>query len=459
MKLEREPDRKEGDRALPLAGLPVGKTQRHAQRSGSVLIIVLWIAFGLVSITLYFAQSMTFELRASDNRLAAAEADAAIDGAARYVNYLLTNLGTNGTLPDVTTYQREAVPVGQANFWLLGRSDRPGLAGEPFFGLIDEASKMNLNTATTAMLEALPRMTPALAAAIVDWRDSNSDLTVSGAEMETYARLRPPYTCKNALFETTDELRLVFGMDLDLLYGEDSNLNGALDLNENDGIVSLPNDDRDGRLKPGLIEYLTVYSREPNTRTNVNNARQLAPLLQQKFSVDRANAILRQIAIGGPMRSLVEFFVRSRMTSAEFAQIESDLTVTNSAYVEGLINVNTASAEVLAGIPGIGTDKAASVVSYRQSNPDKLTSVAWVVDVLEQAGALQAGPYITARSYQCTADIAATGHYGRGYRRARFIFDTSEGTPKILYRQDLSHLGWALGKQARRTLLLAKERP
>ena len=181
----------------------------------------------------------------------------------------------------MTTYQREAVPVGQANFWLLGRSDRPGLAGEPFFGLIDEASKMNLNTATTAMLEALPRMTPALAAAIVDWRDSNSDLTVSGAEMETYARLRPPYTCKNALFETTDELRLVFGMDLDLLYGEDSNLNGALDLNENDGIVSLPNDDRDGRLKPGLIEYLTVYSREPNTRTNVNNARQLAPLLQQ----------------------------------------------------------------------------------------------------------------------------------------------------------------------------------
>jgi hypothetical protein len=32
----------------------------------------------------------------------------------------------------------------------------------------------------------------------------------------------------------------------------------------------------------------------------------------------------------------------------------------------------------------------------------------------------------------------------------KFIFDTSEGSPIILYRQDLSRLGWALGEQARR---------
>ena len=35
----------------------------------------------------------------------------------------------------------------------------------------------------------------------------------------------------------------------------------------------------------------------------------------------------------------------------------------------------------------------------------------------------------------------------------KFIFDTSEGTPIILYRQDLSRLGWALGDKARQTLL------
>src|SRR6185436_7278314 len=41
---------------------------------GSALIIVLWVAFGLVALTLYFGQSMTFELRAAENRVAALDA-------------------------------------------------------------------------------------------------------------------------------------------------------------------------------------------------------------------------------------------------------------------------------------------------------------------------------------------------------------------------------------------------
>ena len=57
-----------------------------------------------------------------------------------------------------------------------------------------------------------------------------------------------------------------------------------------------------------------------------------------------------------------------------------------------------------------------------------------------------------------TADIAAVGPYGRGYRRVKFVFDTSEGVPIILHRQDRTHLGWALGKDTRTDLLaLAKE--
>ena len=55
------------------------------------------------------------------------------------------------------------------------------------------------------------------------------------------------------------------------------------------------------------------------------------------------------------------------------------------------------------------------------------------------------------------ADIAALGPHGRGYRRVRFIFDTSSGVPQIVYRQDQSHLGWALGKEIRQTWILAKQ--
>ena len=50
---------------------------------------MLWVAIGLVSIALYFANSMTYELRASDNRATGLAADQAIEGAARYVGYVL----------------------------------------------------------------------------------------------------------------------------------------------------------------------------------------------------------------------------------------------------------------------------------------------------------------------------------------------------------------------------------
>jgi type II secretory pathway component PulK len=146
------------------------------------------------------------------------------------------------------------------------------------------------------------------------------------------------------------------------------------------------------------------------------------------------------------------------MSADDFAKIADALTTTatNNAYIEGRININTASAEVLACLPGISDtpDLAQTLVNYRQSNPDKLGSIAWIADALGQNNtsaltALQTNDCITVRSYQFTADIAALGPNGRGYHRTRFIFDTADGSPKIVYRQDLTHLGWALGKQVR----------
>ena len=151
------------------------------------------------------------------------------------------------------------------------------------------------------------------------------------------------------------------------------------------------------------------------------------------------------------------------MTPDEFALIANKITVANGAYIDGRINVNTASATVLASLPGLSSNPglAETLLSYRQSNPDKLNSIAWVVDALGDnnssvLSALQATDCITTQTFQISADVAALGPNGRGYRRIRFVFDTSEGTPKIIYRQDLTHLGWALGKEVRETWLLAK---
>jgi DNA uptake protein ComE-like DNA-binding protein len=461
-------------------------------------VIVLWIAFGLVSLTLYFAQSMSSELRASDNRVCGMAAEHAIEGGARYVSYVLSNLPTNGLIPDPTTYLSAAVPVGDAHFWLIGRdTNSPPSADQVFFALVPESSKLNLNTATSNMLYFLPGMNLDLNMAILDWRDTNG-----GSMSQTYYSMNnPPYQCKASPFETVNELRLVYGAGLDTLVGEDINGNGVLDPNENDV-------NHNGLVDPGLLEYFTVYSREPNTnadgsvrvniRTVSGTGGDLASLLQTNLSQGRAEQILTQLGLGNSMpgrntggstrgggapggnfsstgnrvqqvvtvsfSSPLDFYRKSGMTIDEFASIANKITVSTGAYIEGRVNVNTASAAVLGCLPGISDSPglAQTLVNYRTTNPSKLTSVAWLVDALGQSNSstldsLVATDCITTLSYQFTADIAAVGPHGRGYRRVRFVFDTSDGTTKIVYRQDLTHLGWALGKTVRQNLLLAKD--
>ena len=406
----------------------------HLSNHGSVLLIVLWVTLGLVSMALYFANSMALELRAADNGASGLAADQAIEGAARYVNSVLTTYATNGAMPDVSQYQAEAVPVGDAHFWVIGRdpSATPSHPDRVTFGLVDEASKLNLNTASTNVLSALPRMTPDLTAAILDWRGTNGP----GSSQIYYAMQKPPYRCKNAPFETLDELRLVYGTSLDILAGDDPNRNGILDPNSNG-----------------------------SARVNVSDQAQLRSLLQSHFGTARAARILNQLGFrptpgGTPspapaFRGLLQFYLRSGMTGDEFAQVYPGVTVSTTPYTRGRVNINTAGPTVLACLPGMDAGAAQQAINYRQTHTGKLASIAWIVDALGAAGAaiqaLQSGDYITTQSYQFTADIAAVGPYGRGYRRVKFIFDISDGSPKIVYRQDLSRLGWALGDDVRQT--------
>ncbi len=438
------------------------------RRRGAVLIIVLWVTFGLVSLALYFAHSMSMELRASDNRVASVQAGQAILGAAHYVTNLLARAEVPGRLPDTWSYRADAVPLGEAYFWFIGRSETGLTPEEPVFGLVDEGARLNLNAATAEMLQWLPRMTPELAAAIVDWRDEDSTPGEGGAEDEIYQRLDPPYRCKNAPFESLEELRLVQGLTAEILYGEDANQNGVLDPNENDGDQSPPMDNRDGRLDPGLIEYLTLWSKPPVADAEGNalidlsagDTQQLATLVQEKFGADRANAILRQVGTNTALfNSPLQFYLRSGMSADEFAQIEGSITVSATA-TNGQVNANTASEAVLACLPGIGQDLAASLVARRRSNPITSTpTVAWVTEVLDESQVGQAGPFLCGRTTQVTADVAAVGRHGRGFRRLRLVCDLSTPTaPRLLARRDLTDLGWCLGRDVRNQFLLLAAR-
>ena len=435
------------------------KFQMNERREdASVLIIVLWVCIGLVAIALYFANTMTYELRASDNRVSGLVADQAIEGAARYVSLALLNYATNGAVPDNTQFKCEAVPVGDAKFWIIGRDPNGGNSTDPCFGLVDEGRKLNLNNVSTNVFQYLPNITSDFADAIMDWRGTNGVVSLD------YTSLG--YAPKYAPFETVDELRLVYGATEDMLAGEDLNRNGVLDANEKDL-------NSNGELDPGLFEYVTVYTREPNfhsdgsSLTNVNTAErsQIRSLLQQAgMSTSYVDQLIATNSNARPYRGMLGFALRCKnlgISSDDFAQIANNVTTSTNAYLRGRINVNTANADVLTALfMGANVDEqtaisaAQTLITYRKQNPNNLGSIAWVIDALGNnspvVAGLARGDYLTTHSYQFTADIAAVGPFGRGYRRVKFIFDVSDGSPKILYRQDLSRLGWALGEKARK---------
>lgn len=457
-------------RTRAILGRPKLQMDLRTGSRASVLVVVLWITAGLTALVLYFAASMSLELRASANRAADLAAGQAIEGAARYVGWALAQFATNGMMTTNSQFVCQALPIGESQVWILGRNPAAAESGlnQLVFNLQDESGRLNLNRANSNALSMLPGMTTELAAAIVDWRSTNGTLQLG------YSSLG--YEAKRSPFETVDELRWVQGITLDHLFGDDRNQNGILDPDERSLTGSLYS-------TPGLLDTTTVFSREPNFHadgtllTNVNTQAQIQGLLESSFGTGRSREILTRLGFtqgGGPgggggggaaaatpnFPSLLRFYLTSGLSQDDFERIAPELCVTTNTYSYGRVNLNTANATVLtalfvgAGLAQEAAEGAAStLVRYREQNTTSLNSIAWMVAALgrdHQAVTTLAGrDLLTTRSFQYGADLVAVGPLGRGYRRVKFIFDISDGVPKILYRQDLSRLGWALGDRVR----------
>jgi len=415
---------------------------------GTVLIVTMWIVLVLAGLTLVFGRAIRIEAIASANHVASLRAHAAALGALQFLMAYLD--GTDGVPLGEEDVVCEAVQVGDAYFWILG--PRLGEDDAYSFRIVDEASKVNLNSADVDMLSALPGVTAELAASIVDWRDEDAEISQGGAESEYYLLLEDPYYCKDAPFETVEEVLLVKDATLDILLGEDTNRNGVLDANENDADDSLPDDNSDGTLDGGIWDYVTVYSAEPNTsssgeeRVNINDrdTADLSQLLREVVADDRFFQVMDSVRSGQPFDSMLEFYFGAGLTREEFEQVADQLTTDDGDTIIGRVNVNTAPREVLLCLPGLEEADVDALVNARADDDEETTGIAWVVDVLEEEKAKAIGPYITGRSYQFSADIVSVSGNGRAYRRYRVVVDASQSPPRVLYWKDLTHLGWPL---------------
>jgi len=392
------------------------------------------------------------------NHVASLKAECVAAGATRYIIAQLTASTEEQATALMDSQSYQAVQIGRSYFWVLHSNLEDD---EEFdYGLTDEAGKINLNSASLEMLLRLPGMTTELAASIIDWRDEDSEISTGGAENEYYLLQSEPYNCKNAAFETVEEILLVKGASEELLYGEDTNLNGILDDHENDGDLSDPPDNRNGRLEPGFYDYVTVYSVEANVdskgnqRININDPAARAELesaLQEVVTEERSLEIMNLVPIRPSFANVLDFYFMTGLKFEEFAQIADRLTTSDEETLPGLVNVNTASKEVLLCLPGLEEKDADAMLSYRDGN-EELSSIAWVTKVLDREKATAIGSYITVRSFQYSADIVCLSGNGRAYKRYKAVFDTQNGAPRIVYWKSLTHSGWPLDREIVATL-------
>jgi type II secretory pathway component PulK len=447
-----------------------GRQDRHGPRpgrraGGTVLIVTLWVVLVLAGLALVFARSMRVAAAVSANHIASLQAECIAAGALQYVVAQLVEQAETQTQP--TTAEAallyEAMEVGDGYFWVLHSNLENDQ--EILYGLTDEAGKINLNTASEEMLLKLPGMTAELAASIIDWRDTDSDVTTSGAEDEYYLLQPTPYHCKNGPLETVSEILLIKGASEDLLYGEDTNLNGLLDPQENDGDESDPPDNSDGKLDRGFYDYVTVYSTEANvdsegnTRINISDASarsDLQTLLQETFEEDRALEIMTGLSSSATYNSILDFYYRSRMTYEEFCKIADRLTTSSETTLSGRVNVNAAPKEVLMCLPGLEEKDVEDLLAYRSTLAEEPNSIAWVTEVLDQTQATGIGPYITVHSNQYSADILAVAGNGRAYKRCKAVLDTQQSPPRVVYWRELTPFGWPLDTEILATLRQGK---
>jgi type II secretory pathway component PulK len=423
---------------------------RVRDNPGLVLVAVLWIVAVMTAIVAVVSQTSRL-----DRKLAAGAAD---EVRCRWA----CRAGTENAIAILNEDTRASDCL--SDLWSDNDEDFNDVALERCrytVRVIDEASKLNINTVTREQLMALPYMEENIADAILDWRDTDDEPQTGGAEVGYYDALSIPYTIRNGPLRTIRELLRVKGVTEELLYGEDTNLNGRLDANERDGILSPPADNGDDYLDEGWIAYLTCCSYEKNVdadgnkRVNINQADEKQLESQLQIRTSQARWIVQNRARGyksigdivgqkgpaapegggGPPQNSSE---AEPIDQATFAQIADRITVSGEDKIMGKVNINTAPEEVLLALFG-GDEQAQQLAqTVIADRAGRLYGFESIADLLnEQAMSLekfkQIAEQITVRSDVYTIQCLATADISGARLQTECVVDRSATPCTILY--------------------------
>lgn len=276
-------------------------------------------------------------------------------------------------------------------------------------GPADAHSRLNINRLTRDQLLTIePLMSEDVADSILDWIDTDDDTNPLGAELGYYAGLPYPYEPRNAPMRSILELELVAGVDARDVRGEDWNLNGLLDPNEDDGDESWPPDNADGILDRAWSGVLTASSLDgalaPSGEAKIDLQSADAGEIVQRVKADsnQAQAIVDYVA-SNPNATMRDFIVRDlrqlaqqagggggqtvridNLTREQLGLLLDEATVgpaESGAYIPGKLNINTCPAKTLEYLPQITPEVADAIIAERSARPDGFVSLADLLSV------------------------------------------------------------------------------
>jgi general secretion pathway protein K len=400
-----------------------------------VLIVALIITTVLASMILVLARSMRVEVQAAGNEAASAQASSVERAAEQYVLGLLTTDPMDVQNLSEDQFQVHVGDQGTGGTFLIVRPNYDDQT-LPLYGLVEEGSKININSAPQSMLYNFVQDEDTLTA-IQSWRTAN------GVD-SYYNSLPTPYQCKGAPFESVEELLMVRGITRQIIYGDGTAppLGERTNILSNTGVNAVLSD---SQLSRGIFDLLTIWSGESNTlpdesqRYRIDQMNGLQQLLTKYLQDGNAQQLLRRFNRNNMPTNLFELAARSGMTSQELDEIADYAQAPQNSVAR--IDVNQAPPSVLytlVGLNGITQNTIDTLLASRQQLNPPPGAFGWVMDSVGPQAAQRLGRYITNRSYYFSADIHAYSDDGRSFKRVRIVVDARTSTPEVVYRRDIT---------------------
>lgn len=375
-------------------------------------MLALWV-IGLAAVLVLGVQSAGLgQAFAARDSLAEVRARwAAISGMERMIAILAEDTEDPHPTDAYDVYDRMADAsrgtVGQLGSYSIEHWE----GGERFDGPADAHARINIARMTTDDLFWLPNMTDDLISRIVDWTDEDDEVSPLGAEVGSYLSQTYAYEPRNGPMHTIEELELILGILPIDVRGEDWNLNGVLDPNENDGDETWPPDNADGVLEAGWSGILTVVSSESTYGLSGQPRVRLGLGLGGSELVGRVGITADQAEVigqyagttGATLEALITTPLRSLpgltgqpinpnvppLTDGQIgllleeAAIDAPWLDATGPTLPGRINLNTISEATLAYAPGITSSVADILIRERAGRPLGFRTAA---DLLEVPG-------------------------------------------------------------------------